>query len=145
WFDNWMVKGTIALITLLGIATVVLVLVVFGLVQLFTLFDAYPNNDSAIDPLDTMWGNLMRALDPGTMGGDTGGLFRILMLVITIGGLIIVASLIGIISGAFDGKVEELRKGRSKVLESDHTLILGWNAKVFPIISEIVTANESRG
>ena len=145
WFDNWMAKGTIALIALLGIATVILVLVVFGLVELFTLFGIYPNNDDQTDPLDTLWGNLMRTLDPGTMGGDTGWVFRLFMLIITIGGLIIVASLIGIISGAFDSKVEDLRKGRSKVLESDHTLILGWSPKVFPIISEIATANESRG
>ena len=67
------------------------------------------------------------------------------MLIITIGGLIIVASLIGIISGAFDSKVDELRKGRSRVLENEHTVILGWSSKVFPIINEICTANESRG
>ena len=145
WFDNWMAKGTIALIALLGIATIVLVLVVFGLVQLFTLFGQYPNDDENTNPLDTLWGNLMRTLDPGTMGGDTNWVFRIFMLIITIGGLVIVASLIGIISGAFDSKVEDLRKGRSKVLESDHTLILGWSPKVFPIISELVIANESRG
>jgi voltage-gated potassium channel Kch len=67
------------------------------------------------------------------------------MLIVTIGGLIIVASLIGIVSGAFDSKVEELRKGRSRVLERDHTLILGWSSKVFPIVREITTANSSRG
>jgi len=145
WFDNWMARGTLALMALLGIATIVLVLVVFGLVQLFTLFGQYPNDTKKTDPLDTLWGNLMRTLDPGTMGGDTGWVFRILMLVITIGGLIIVASLIGIISGAFDSKVEELRKGRSRVLETDHTLILGWSSKVFPIINEISIANQSRG
>ncbi|MEP6481782.1 MAG: hypothetical protein ABJA94_07220 [Rhodoglobus sp.] len=145
WFDNWMARGPIALIGLLGIATVVLVLVVFALVQIFTLFGQYPNDDKSTNPLDTLWGNLMRTLDPGTMGGDTGWLFRLLMLMITVGGLIIVASLIGIVSGAFDSKIDELRKGRSKVLESDHTVILGWSAKVFPIISELVIANESRG
>jgi ion channel POLLUX/CASTOR len=123
----------------------VLVLVVFGLVSLFTLFGIYPNNDPKTDPADTLWGNLMRTLDPGTMGGDEGWLFRILMLIITVGGLIIVASLIGIISGAFDSKVEDLRKGRSRVLESDHTLILGWSSKVFPIAAELIIANESRG
>ena len=42
WFDNWMAKGTLALMALLGIATVVLVLVVFGLVMLFTLLRAVP-------------------------------------------------------------------------------------------------------
>jgi ion channel POLLUX/CASTOR len=145
WFDNWMAKGTLALMALLGLATLVLVLVVFGIVQLFTTIGVYPNDDSGTKPLDTLWGNLMRTLDPGTMGGDTGWVFRILMLVITIGGLIIVASLIGIISGAFDSKVEELRKGRSRVLETDHTLILGWSSKVFPIIHELCIANESRG
>lgn len=145
WFDNWMARGTLALMALLGIATIVLVIVVFGLVQLFTLFGAYPNDDTSTNPLDTLWGNLMRTLDPGTMGGDTGWPFRFAMLIITIGGLIIVASLIGIISGAFDSKVEELRKGRSRVLETDHTLILGWSSKVFPIVSELCIANESRG
>jgi ion channel POLLUX/CASTOR len=145
WFDNWMSRGPVALIALLGIATVVLVLVIFALVQIFTLFGVYPNDDKKTNPLDTLWGNLMRTLDPGTMGGDTGWAFRIFMLIITIGGLIIVASLIGIISGAFDSKIEELRKGRSKVLETDHTLILGWSPKVFPIIRELVIANQSRG
>ena len=144
-FDKWMSRGPIALIALLGLATIVLVLVVFGLVSVFTLFGIYPNDDPKTNPADTLWGNLMRTLDPGTMGGDTGWLFRILMLVITVGGLIIVASLIGIISGAFDSKVEDLRKGRSRVLESDHTLILGWSSKVFPIVAELVIANESRG
>ncbi len=145
WFDNWMSKGPIALMALLGLATIVLVLVVFVFVLIFTLLGQYPNDDPTFFWGDVLWGNLMRTLDPGTMGGDTGWAFRVFMLIITIGGLIIVASLIGIISGAFDSKVEELRKGRSKVLEKDHTLILGWSSKVFPIISEIAIANESRG
>ena len=141
WFDNWMSRGTLALMALLGIATVVLVLVVGVIVAIFR---QTPDDDPERSFGDILWGNLMRTLDPGTMGGDSGWGFRIFMLIITIGGLIIVASLIGIISGAFDSKVEELRKGRSKVLEKDHTLIIGWNSKVFPIVSEICIANESR-
>ncbi|HPG76086.1 MAG TPA: hypothetical protein PLU61_07870 [Rhodoglobus sp.] len=141
WFDNWMSRGTLALMALLGIATVVLVLVVGVIVAIFR---QTPDDDPERSFGDILWGNLMRTLDPGTMGGDSGWGFRIFMLIITIGGLIIVASLIGIISGAFDSKVEELRKGRSKVLEKDHTLILGWNSKVFPIVTEICIANESR-
>jgi len=142
WFDNWMSRGAIALMALLGIATLVLVAIVGGLVLLLRQF---PDDAPSADPLDVFWGSLMRTLDPGTMGGDVGWGFRILMLIVTIGGLIIVASLIGIISGAFDSKVEELRKGRSKVLEKDHTLILGWSTKVFPIVSELIEANQSRG
>jgi voltage-gated potassium channel Kch len=87
----------------------------------------------------------MRTLDSGTMGGDEGPGFRAAMLVVTIGGVILVASLISVISSAFDGRVDELRKGRSRVLERDHTLILGWSSKVFPIINELCLANQSRG
>ena len=142
WFDNWMSRGILALMALLAIATVVLVLVV-GVVTYFV--HAYPDDAPTADFGDLLWGNLMRTLDPGTMGGDTGWGFRIFSLVITIGGIVIVASLISFISGAFDSKIEDLRKGRSKVLEKDHTLILGWSSKIFPIISELVIANESRG
>ena len=126
WFDGWMSRGAVALIGLLGLASVAMVVVVGTLAW---LFHAYPE-DSDGDLFDLWWGGLMRTLDPGTMGGDTGWGFRFFMLVITIGGLIIVASLIGIISGAFDDRIAELRKGHSRVLEHDHTLILGWSNKV---------------
>ena len=148
WFDSWMSKGTAALMALLGLATLVFVAVLGAItvvVLLLTRERDAPQISDANSVWDIFWGSLMRTLDPGTMGGDGGWFFRILMLVVTIGGLIIVASLIGIVSGAFDAKVEELRKGRSKVLETDHTLILGWSTKVFPIIHELVIANESRG
>ncbi|SDZ13316.1 CASTOR/POLLUX-related putative ion channel [Herbiconiux ginsengi] len=141
-FDDWMSRGTVALMLLLGAATAVFVIILAVVVY---VVHAYPDDASSADFLDVLWGNLMRTLDPGTMGGDSGWGFRALMLVVTIGGLIIVASLIGIISGAFDSKVEELRKGRSRVLESGHTLILGWSPKVFSIVSELAIANESRG
>ncbi len=148
WFDGWMSKGTAALMALLGIATVVFVALLGAItviVLLVTREKGAPAVSDADSVWDIFWGSLMRTLDPGTMGADEGWLFRILMLVVTVGGLIIVASLIGIVSGAFDAKVEELRKGRSRVLETDHTLILGWSSKVFPIIHELVVANESRG
>jgi len=141
-FDTWMSKGTIALIGLLGAATFVFVLVLAVIVWLLPL---HPNDEAEGSFPDIFWGNLMRTLDPGTMGGDEGWGFRVAMLVVTIGGLVIVASLIGIVSGGFDSKVEELRKGRSRVLEKDHTLILGWSDKVFAIVSELAIANESRG
>ena len=37
-----------------------------------------------------------------------------------------------------------MRKGRSVVLEEDHTLILGWSDTVFTVLSELEIANESR-
>lgn len=136
-----MARGTIAVMGLLALATVVFIAVVALVVVVFGFF---PRGDDSQTFFEVLWGNLMRTLDPGTMGGDQGWEFRAAMLVVTVGGLIIVASLIGIISSAFDSKIEDLRKGKSRVLESDHTLILGWSQKVLPIVQEICIANESR-
>ena len=143
WFDGYMSRGTIALVGLLAAATFAFVLVIGTIVALIP--QLFPADDKHYSFGESLWASLMRTLDPGTMGGDQGPGYRAAMLIVTIGGLIVVASLIGIISGAFDAKVEELRKGRSRVLESGHTVILGWSQKVFPIISEIVIANESNG
>ena len=52
--------------------------------------------------------------------------------------------LIGVLSSGIDSKLDELRKGRSQVLENDHTIILNWSPSIFDIISELVVANTSR-
>ena len=82
WFDNWMSRGTIALMGLLGIATVVLVV---GVTFLVWVFRAFPEDAPDGDFIDILWGGLMRTLDSGTMGGDVGWGFRVLMLVVTVG------------------------------------------------------------
>ncbi|MGC3954453.1 MAG: hypothetical protein QM804_09420 [Propionicimonas sp.] len=141
-FDNLMSRGTAAIMGLLGLATVAFVLV---MAMIVVVLGAYPGDDDFGDFWDIAWGNLMRTLDPGTMGGDLGWGFRAVMLLVTIGGLIIVASLIGIVSGGFDDQMQQLRKGRSLVLERDHTLILGWSPQLLLILHELVQANASRG
>jgi len=79
------------------------------------------------------------------MGGDTGSpFFLFMMLVVTFGGVFVVSALIGVINNGLEDKMDELRKGRSVVLENDHTLILGWSPQIFTIISELVLANENR-
>ena len=141
WFDNVMTRGTSALIGMLGLATIALVIIITGLVWVFR---AFPDDAGDANFIDILWGSLLRTLDPGTMGGDVGWGFRVLMLVTTIGGLVIIASLISIVSGAFHAKIEALRKGRSRVLEREHTLILGWNSRIDSIIKELAIANQFR-
>lgn len=93
---------------------------------------------------EAAWLSLLRTLDPGTMGGDTGWEFRIIMLLVTLGGIFIVSTLIGILSSGIERKIEELRKGRSFVVEKKHTLILGWSTKIFSILSELIIANKNK-
>jgi Trk K+ transport system NAD-binding subunit len=139
-FDTLMSKGLPALIGLLAVVTLVFITVISVVVVAFGLFPLDQNLDFA----ETFWATMLRTLDPGTMGGDTGPGYRIAMLIVTLTGLVLVASLIGIVSNAFNEKVEQLRKGRSRVIEKDHTLILGWNRKIHQVVRELIIANESR-
>jgi voltage-gated potassium channel Kch len=142
-FDNVLARGPIAIIALLGLVTFLFILVIAVVLVVFRIFpQGTPFSHDNFGEL--LWQNMLRALDSGTFAGDFGWGYRIAMLLVTLFGIFVVASLIGIISSAFDSKVEDLRKGGSKVIEHDHTLILGWSAKVFPIVGELLIANESR-
>ncbi|MEO8512063.1 MAG: potassium transporter TrkA [Ignavibacteria bacterium] len=140
-FDNLMSKGTIALIGWLGILSLMLVSIA-GIVLAFT--GVQQDDGEALGFIEAAWESLMRTLDPGTMGGDTGWGFRIIMLCVTLGGIFIVSTLIGVLASGISNKLDELRKGHSFVVEKGHTLILGWSEKIFPIISELLIANENQ-
>lgn len=141
WFDNYMSRGTVALIGGLAVLSLVIIFIAAAIIRIGAIA---MDGESAPSFGEAAWMSLMRTLDAGTMGGDTGPGFRIVMLLVTIGGIFIVSTLIGILSNGLEERIEELRKGRSLVLENGHTLILGWTPQIFTIISELVAANESR-
>jgi ion channel POLLUX/CASTOR len=140
-FDRSMSAGPIALIGWLALISVVFIAIA---ALIIALTHVAPEGAEPLSFGEAMWESLMRTLDSGTMGGDTGWGFRAIMLWVTLGGIFIVSTLIGVLSAGIEGKLNELRKGRSGVLESDHTIILNWSPSIFDIISELVIANESR-
>lgn len=140
-FDKSMAAGPVALIGWLAIVSLLIVAIAGAFLALTGIA---PEGSSPLDFLEAFWEALMRTLDAGTMGADAGWAFRIVMLAVTLGGIFIVSALIGVLSAGVDSKLEELRKGRSQVLESDHTIILNWSPSIFDIISELVVANASR-
>ncbi len=141
WFDNLMGKGSSTLISVLALVSI-LVILIAGTVLIAV--GIAPTGQENLGFVEAVWQSLMRAVDAGTLAGDAGWGFRMVMLVVTIVGVFIVSALIGIINNAISDKLEELRKGRSFVIENNHTLILGWSEKIFSIISELVIANENQ-
>ncbi|HEX2090727.1 MAG TPA: potassium transporter TrkA [Actinomycetota bacterium] len=93
--------------------------------------------------LEALWVALLRTLDPGTMADDVGWPFRVISLIVTLGGVLIVSSLIGLLANGINQRVMELGRGRTLVAETGHTLILGWSPAVFTILSELVLANRN--
>ncbi|NTU75656.1 MAG: potassium transporter TrkA [Anaerolineaceae bacterium] len=139
-FDNTFSKGPIALITWLFVASLVVIIVAAAIISTAGI---KAGDVESLSFMEAFWVSLMRTLDAGTMGGDTGWAFRLVMFVVTLAGVFVVSTLIGILSSGIEQKIEELRKGRSMVIESGHTVILGWSEQVFTIISELVRANEN--
>jgi len=74
------------------------------------------------DPVDTWADRLTTLLD---WVADTG----------------INAIIIGFAATAINGVVENLKAGKSAVINTNHTLILGWSNRIFPILSELAVAN----
>jgi hypothetical protein len=142
-FDTALSRGPSVVITWLGLLTLALIVVTAIVFTLFRL-TGVSGNDDDLGLFEALWQSMLRVVDAGSFAGDTGWPTRLVALAITIAGIFIAGSLIGLIANAVDQQIEELRKGRSKVLESDHTLILGWSPRVPSIVSELVIANESR-
>lgn len=139
-FDNLMSKGPIAMISLLAILSTLVVAVAGAVLWLFHIS---PEGEEPMNFVEGAWQSLMRTLDSGTMGGDAGWGFRIVAFLVTLGGIFIISTLIGVLGSGIESKLDELRKGKSFVIEKNHTLILGWSSKIFTIISELVIANEN--
>ncbi len=99
------------------------------------------------DPFDffeALWWSMTRVADAGTMGDDKGTLVRTVAVLSTLSGVMVVALLIGLVSSTIGEKIDDLRKGRSPVIDEDHTLILGYGEKVFTLLRELREANRSR-
>lgn len=144
WFDNSMSRGTPALVAWLSVATLALITVFTVLVEVLGLREPVDGEPDGF--FRELMQSLFHALDPGTIAGDgyLSWRFLLTMLVLTVGGLFIVSALIGVIAAGIDAKLADLRRGRSIVLESGHTVILGWSDSIFTIVRELSLANASR-
>ncbi len=141
-FDNYMAKGTVALIGGLGLLSLALIILIASFISLTGVRAA--GSDAPLNFWEAAWQSLMRTLDAGTMGGDEGWGFRLVMFLVTLGGVFIISTLIGVLTSGIENKLEDLRKGRSRVIETGHTVILGWSSQIYTILSELISANANQ-
>lgn len=136
--DEFFSRGTVALIAGLFAVSALLIL-------LIALAVAAIGAGDGRSLAELVWMSLLRTLDPGTMGGDQGSAtFLGAMLLVTLTGIFVLSALIGIINTGIQDRLAELRKGHSRVIETGHTVILGWNQQVFTILAELVAANANQ-
>ena len=139
WFDQIISGGTGKLLFLLAVCSIVLV----GLAAILLALGITPIGSEPLNYAESFWRAMSIALDPGAVD-DEGWLYRLVMLAVAILGILIVSTMIGVLTSGIEGKIDGLRRGRSLVLESDHTVILGWSSKIVTAVQELVIANENQ-
>ena len=145
YFENTMSSGPAGVIKWLAIVSLAIVLFLGLIILVFGIKES-GDAEQPLGFFEGAWQSLMATLDSGTMGGDPADAwpFRIVRFIATLVGIFVISILIGSISSGIDEKIDELKKGKSKVLETNHTLILGWSEKVFSIIEQIIEANSNQ-
>lgn len=83
--------------------------------------------------------------DPGTHAIEASWAGRVISFFITCGGILFFAALVGFVVDKIRSRMEELKKGKSRVIETGHYLILGWTDKSFTLLVELALAMESEG
>jgi len=70
---------------------------------------------------------------------------RLLAIMVTVAGLIILSLLLGIVAESFASFMADIRMGHNKVIEGGHVVILGLTDCTRCLIEELATARESEG
>lgn len=134
WFDNRMARGSLGLIRSLVAASILLAVVIAALIVLFRL-----NGES--DAASVFWDSIATIINawmPSYEDGEIG--YLILMSIVAIAGVLFTSVLIGIITSTIEEKIIDLRKGNSRVLESDHIVVLGFYPGEYTLLRQLVLA-----
>ena len=130
-FDTFMARGGRSIFIALVIIFTVSLLVIGSLRGFVNLVAPTPaERDGGF--LHQFYQTFNHLSDPGTMAYDIDSPYGFKFTAILGGavGIVILSSLIAFITTELDQKIGQLKKGHSKVIENDHTLLLGWNERV---------------
>jgi voltage-gated potassium channel Kch len=141
--DGFMSRGPSVLIVGLFAATLLVVLLIA-----IVIVAVGWGSESGFNFLDVIWRTFLTTLDPGTVANFLGGTsspgYLLALLGATLFGVFVTSIFIGILVTAIQGRLEELRKGHSTVIETGHTVILGWSPQIFTILAELIVANANQ-
>lgn len=138
-FDNSLSRAG----AFVGYVFVAIVLLAFVMTAIQAAVTAVAALNTPLDPASyffSFWAAFTKILGIGSTDAWGAQLVNFIYWAI---GIAISGAVIGFISAAITRAVAGLKEGKSAVIESGHTLILGWSNRVFPILSELAIANEN--
>jgi len=139
--DRLFSQGTFALIGILALTALFIVLIS---ASILTISGFSPSGQEGSNFIEAAWEMLVQLLTTSAIVGRVNWGFRGVLLSVTLAGVLVTSTLVGLLSSCIFRQFENLRKGRCRVVEKGHTVILGWSEQVHIIISELVIPNENQ-
>ena len=101
----------------------------------------FPNQD--LESTDLSWEVFVQLIGLRDAGDNVNLATKFIAVITIFIGLVLFSSLVAFITQEFEARLNLLRRGKSLVVEKNHTLILGFSDRITDIIQELVVANES--
>ena len=137
--DNSFGKSSVfALYMLIAIAVAALLIVFIRFGLYFLPFLLNPGEAALAFPdFNSFWSSFTSILGKGGEGNWADRIVGVLYWFIAI---ISGGTVTGFIVGLINAALTEIKKGRSPIIAQNHTLILGWSNRIFPILKELEVA-----
>jgi hypothetical protein len=72
---------------------------------------------------EALWWSLVRFIDTGRFGDESSRAVRAVAFLSTVGGLVVLASLVGLVSSAVTEKLDDLRRGTQRAANAVHCAV----------------------
>lgn len=141
WFDGKMSQGSMGLIKLLVIVTVIFALTLALIMQGLGTTILYDYNSFGARLYASFCASITGFL-PFYSDGDVQ--YRTFIMIAAIYGIFVSSILIGIISTGLDEKINSLKKGNATILEENHIVVLGFEAGEYSLLQELVYGADKR-
>ena len=137
-FDNSIAKSGMFVTWMLVLMIIFSILLVFIRALLFAVpFITRPDVQVAFE-FETFWQSFATLFGRGAEATWAERILSFLTWVCTVA---LGGAVTGFIVGAITRTFERLRRGKSPIIVNNHTLILGWSNRIYPILKELATAN----
>ncbi|RHY29303.1 hypothetical protein DYB32_005249 [Aphanomyces invadans] len=95
--------------------------------------------------IESIWACWLFIADPGAQNELHEWNKRVFAFFVSLIGMVYFFVIMGFVVDSIRDKMEDLKKGRSNVIEKNHSLLLGWSDKSVSLVKQLCLANESEG
>jgi len=120
-----------------------LIFIVAIIVIILIITDLYFIQTNESNVLTLFWFYLFKAIKGGYGGDITNGFQILVNFIVVLTSLFVSSIFIGFVTNYISERLGEIRRGSSKILESNHQIILGWSPSIYLVIRELLLANEN--